>query len=207
MSMLVALLITLLQPPADTSPRFNVDVDVGEFDPADFPEMIRLDRRMPHAEMIVRVERMIASGECTIAGATERRFNIVVPFAILMEADGTPNSVVVKESGCVALETLVGQIVLAQLNRGDFVPSHEEGDRWYVSELGFALGVQEQAAAVARDDPDRMICREAERELGSRLRMVRQCRTAAQWQAYAQDREQMRRDIREGVSCGPTCRE
>ena len=207
MSLLVALLLTLLQPPAGAPPRVNIDVDVGLFEPEDFPEVVRLERYMPHGEMVARVERMIADGRCTIAGATQRRFNIVVPFALLMEPDGTPNSVVVKESGCAALETLVGQIVLAQLERGDFVPSHAEGDRWYVSEVAFALGVEEQSVAISREDPDRMICRAPRAELGSRLRMVRECRTAAQWQAFEQDRQQLRRDIQEGVSCGPSCRE
>ena len=207
MSIVVALLLALLQPPAGPPPRFAVDVDVGLFEPEDFPEAVVLERYMPHGEMVARVERMITDGQCTLAGATPRRFNIVVPFALSLEADGTPNSVVVKEAGCVALETLVGQIVLAQLERGDFVPSHDEGDRWYVSEVAFALGVEEQSVAISREDPDRMICRAPRAELGSRLRMVRECRTAAQWQAFEQDRQQLRRDIQEGVSCGASCRQ
>ncbi len=204
MSILVALLLLLLQPPGGSPPRVNVDVDVGMFEPEDFPEMVRLERYMPHGEMVTRVERMIADGRCTLTGATARRFNIVVPFALLMEPDGTPNSVVVKESGCADLETLVGQIVLAQLERGDFVPSHEEGDRWYVSEVAFALGVDDQAVAIARDDADRMICRAPRAELGSRLRMVRECRTAAQWVAFEQDRQQLRRDLQATVRCDPS---
>ncbi|HYJ28999.1 MAG TPA: hypothetical protein VEW25_01495, partial [Allosphingosinicella sp.] len=137
MSMFAALLLAMLTP--TSAPAVNIDVDVGRFDPADFPELIRLDRRMPEDEMVRRVEAMISDGRCNIEGATDRRFNIVVPFAILMEADGTPDTVVVHEAGCEALETLVGQIVLAQLGRGDFRPQHEAGERWYVSELGFAL--------------------------------------------------------------------
>lgn len=205
MSLLAALLFMVMQPPAATPPRVDVDVDVGQFEPEDFPEVVQLARYLPHSDMVGRVERMIADGRCTLTGVSARRFNIVVPFAILMEADGTPNSVVVKESGCASLETLAGQIVVAQLERGDFVPTHREGERWYVSELAFAMGVEEQATAIAMEDPGRMICREAAPELGSRLRMVRDCRTAAQWRTYAQDREQLRRDIADGVSCGAPC--
>ncbi len=200
----IALLLVLLQPPAGAPPRVNIDVDVGMFEPEDFPEAVVLERYMPHGEMVARVERMITEGRCTLAGATARRFNIVIPYAILMEPDGTPNSVVVKESGCADLETLVGQIVLAQLERGDFVPSHTEGDRWYVSEVAFALGVEDQAVAIAREDSDRMICRAPRAELGSRLRMVRECRTAAQWVAFEQDRQQLRRDIQSTVRCDPS---
>jgi hypothetical protein len=204
MSMLVALLLMLLQPPAGSPPRVDVDVDVGLFEPEDFPEVVRLERYMPHGEMVARVERMIADGRCTLTGVTARRFNIVVPYALLLEPDGTPNSVVVRESGCAALETLVGQIILAQLERGDYVPSHEEGERWYVSEVAFALGVEEQAVAIAREDADRMICRAPRAELGSRLRMVRECRTAAQWVVFEQDRQQLRRDIATTVRCDPS---
>jgi hypothetical protein len=173
----------------------EIDVDVGRFDPADFPELIRIERRMPEDEMARRVEAMLADGRCQIAGNHERRFNIVVPFAILMQADGAPETVVVHEAGCEALETLVGQIVVAQIRRGDFRPQHRTGERWYVSELGFALGVQGEAVAIARDNPDRVICREPQLVLGSRLRSVRTCRTAAEWLAFENDREQLRRDI------------
>jgi hypothetical protein len=200
MSMLAALLLAFAQPAA--TPAMNVDVDVGRFDPADFPELIRLDRRMPEDEMHRRVEAMIADGRCRLEGATERRFNIVVPFAIQMQADGTPETVVIHEAGCEALETLVGQIVLAQLRRGDFRPQHQEGERWYVSEIGFAMGVQGDAVAMAQDNPDRTICREVQLELGSRLRPVRRCLTAAQWVQFEADREQLRRDIQNSARCG-----
>lgn len=202
MSIVAALLLTLLQPAAPAVPAVDIDVDVGRFDPADFPELIRLNRRMPENEMHRRVEAMVADGRCTLEGATERRFNIVVPFAILMQADGTPDTVVVHEAGCEALEILVGEIVLAQLRRGDFRPQHEEGERWYVSEIGFAMGVQQDAAAIAREDADRTICREVQLELGSRLRPVRRCLTAAQWVLFEADREQLRRDIQNAARCG-----
>lgn len=193
MSMLAAFLLAMLQPAP--APAVDVDVDVGRFDPADFPELIRLERRLPEAEMVRRVEAMLSDRRCTIEGAHDRRFNIVVPFAILMQADGTPDTVVVHEAGCESLEILVGQIVLAQLARGDFRPQHEAGERWYVSELGFAMGVQGEAVAMARETPDRMICREAQVQLNSRIRMARACRTAAEWVLFENDREQLRRDI------------
>ncbi|HEX8194331.1 MAG TPA: hypothetical protein VF552_15670 [Allosphingosinicella sp.] len=203
MSMLAALLLTLFQPAATPAAiQVDVDVDVGRFDPADFPELIRLDRRMPEDEMHRRVEAMIADGRCTLEGATQRRFNIVVPFAILMRPDGAPQEVVVHEAGCEALETLVGQIVLAQLRRGDFRPQHRDGERWYVSELGFAMGVQGEAVAIAQDNPDRTICREVQLELGSRLRQVRRCLTAVQWVQFEADRQQLRRDIQNSARCG-----
>jgi hypothetical protein len=201
MSLLATLLLVLAQP-ASAPEAPEIEVNVGRFDPADFPNLIRLDRRMPEAEMVRRVEAMLQDGRCTIEGATGRRFNIVVPFAILMNADGTADTVVVHEAGCEALETLVGQIVLAQLERGDFRPQHEASERWYVSELGFAMGVQGDAVQIASQTPDRVICRQEQQTLGTRLRPVRVCRTAAQWIQFDSDREQLRRDIGQAARCG-----
>ena len=45
------------------------------------------------------------------------------------------------------------------------------------------------------EDPDQMICRSPEPVLGSRVARRRICRTRAQWQAFEEDRAQMRRDI------------
>jgi hypothetical protein len=200
MSMLATLFYALLQ--AAPAPVPDIEVNVGRFEPSEFPELIRLERRMPEAEMVTRVEAMLSDGRCTIEGAHDRRFNIVVPFAILMDADGTPDTVVVHEAGCTALETLVGQIVIAQLARGDFRPQHREGERWYVSEMGFALGVQSEVVAMARENPDRVICRAEQLALGSRLRPVRACRTAVEWLAFESDREQFRRDMGNAAGIG-----
>ncbi len=204
MSILAALILALAQPA--TPAAAEIPVDVGRFDPSEFPEPIRLDRRMPEAEMVDRVEDMLSDGRCTIAGAHDRRFNIVVPFALLMNADGTTETVVVHEAGCEALEVLVGRIVLAQLRRGDFRPQHRDGERWYVSELAFAMGTQGEAVAIAANDPDRPICRQEELALGSHLRTQRICRTAAEWVIFDADREQLRRDIQNAAQGTPGIR-
>jgi hypothetical protein len=44
-------------------------------------------------------------------------------------------------------------------------------------------------------DPDQTICRQAEPVLGSRVARRRICRTRAQWQAFEEDRQQLRRDL------------
>lgn len=180
----------------------DIPVQVGRFDPSDFPEVVQLDRRMPHAEMTGRVETILSEGQCTIEGASERRFNIVVPYAMQMEPDGFTNVVVVSETGCEPLEILVGQVLLAQIERGDFRPQHAEGERWYVGELAFAMNAHDEAVAIAQEDADRVICRDEEPQLGSRLQMARICLTAAGWRQYDADREQLRRDISAAARCG-----
>lgn len=198
---LVALALLAATPVAS-----DIPVQVGRFDPSEFPEVVELDRRMPNAEMVRRVETILSEGQCTIEGAHDRRFNIVVPYALQMEPDGFTNVVVVQETGCAPLEVLAGQILLAQIERGDFQPQHEDGERWYVGELGFALNAQSEAVAMSQEDPDAVICRMEEPEVGSRLRMERICLTAAGWRQYDSDRAQLRRDIGAAAKCGnPRC--
>lgn len=50
-------------------------------------------------------------------------------------------------------------------------------------------------------DPDQMICRRPEPRLGSRVATRRICRTRAQWQAFEQDRQQLRRDLQNSGAC------
>ncbi len=171
----------------------SVQVDVGRFDTKDFPNVIKLDRRLPHGNMTNRVEKLFRNGTCDIDGQSKRRFDITVPYAVLMDKTGTLQKVVVAEVGCAALESLVGQVVIAQAGRGDFRPQHQDGARWYASDLNFTSGEQMQAPTGA--EADKVICKRGEPVLGTRTKIVKVCRTAAEWHAYRLDRQQIQRDL------------
>jgi hypothetical protein len=49
--------------------------------------------------------------------------------------------------------------------------------------------------AAAAEDPDQVICRQAEPVVGSRVARRRVCRTRAEWRAFEADRAQFRRDL------------
>ena len=178
----------------------EVSVEVGRFDPNSFPDLIKLERTLPHGEMTRRVQAILAEERCTLEGQSDRRFDITVPYAALLNAQGNASRIVVKDTGCVPLETLVGQIVIAQFDRGDFQIRHRNGERWYSGELYFAQGEPVRAATI--EDKDKVICkREEQPVVGSRLRFKKTCKTAAEWQAFEHDREQLRRDIRNSGAC------
>lgn len=134
---------------------------------------------------------------CTITGQTKHRFDIDVRYALLMDSAGNPHRLVVEDKSCAPLSQLVGQIVAARVARKDYKIGHSDGARWYVSSVKFTLGEPVVAAMVG--DKDRKICKRAEPILGSRTKMTRTCRTAAEWQAFGSDRDQLRRDIRNKV--------
>lgn len=174
-------------------------VDVGRFEPSRFPNLIQMERRLPHAEMTSRVEKIFSQGKCRMPGQSKRRFDVTVSYAVLVDHQGSAKKVVVGDVGCAALEVLVGQVVVAQAERGDFRPQHQEGERWYASDLNFSLGEPEVASSIA--DKDKVICTRSEPELGSRLKFTRMCKTAAEWQAFEADRQQLRRDLGDAARC------
>lgn len=174
----------------------SVPVYVGRFDPEKFPNLITVERQLPHAEMTQRVEKIFADGQCSIGGQDKRKFDIEVRYAVLMDSEGSAHQVVVEDKDCNPLELLVGQIVAARVARKDFKIAHVDGARWYVSDLYFALGEPVNAAAIA--DKDKRICKRTQSAVGSRTKLFKVCKTAAEWQIFEADRQQLRRDIQQG---------
>jgi hypothetical protein len=166
---------------------------VGKFDPAQFPNAERIERRMPHADLNHRIEEILGHHRCSIAGQSKTRFDIVVPYAVLLDASGKPQKVVVKEIGCAPIEQLVGEIGSELANAGDFKIKHAAGDKWYVSEAYFTRLNQEDT--VRQEDDDKVICKKDRPKINSRIATVKSCMTVAQWRLYDKDREQLKRDF------------
>ena len=140
--MLIAIASMLLAaaPVAPAPPVPNVQVDVGRFDPADFPEADMRERRMPHHAMLTRVENILRERRCRLDGQSHRRFDIRVPYVVRLAPDGTPERFVVADIGCQPLESFVGRVILELARVGDFRPTGGSEAQWYRSELRFILG-------------------------------------------------------------------
>lgn len=132
-------MLTMLAAASLASPSVSLPVDVGQFDPARFPRVALQQRRMPWETMVARVELMLRERACTFAGQTDRRFDITVPYVVLVEPNGTATRMVVAETGCTPLETYVGQIVRGLANAGDFRPTGAPEARWYSGEFRFTV--------------------------------------------------------------------
>lgn len=113
-----------------------IQVDVGRAEWDKMPSL-KVDRRLPTAEMVGQVEAMLTSGKCAMKGQTARKFDITVPYAVLVEPDGGARRVVVAETGCAPLESYVGLVVLTMADQGDFRSAGQDRARWYSSELNF----------------------------------------------------------------------
>jgi hypothetical protein len=113
-----------------------IQVDVGRADWSSMPPL-KVERRLPTAAMVGQVEKILLSGECSMEGQTARKFDITIPYAVLIEPDGGARRVVVGETGCAPLESYVGLVVLTLADQGDFRSSGQAKARWYASELNF----------------------------------------------------------------------
>jgi len=116
-----------------------IPVDVGRANWTALPPLKAVERVMPSPEMVDRVETMFESGACTIRGQSAKKFDITIPYAVLVEPDGSARRVVVAETGCAELETYVGVIVSAMAREGDFKATGQAKARWFASELNFNL--------------------------------------------------------------------
>jgi hypothetical protein len=171
----------------------SIPIEVGKFDATKFPDAKKVERRMPQADLVRRVDTILGEKACALPGQSKDKYDIVVPYAVLIQPSGAPSKIVVKDIGCAPIETLVGQIASELAKAGDFRPGHSDTERWYVSEADFAHGGETLASSMA--DENRVVCESPRPRTGSRLAMTKVCRTAAEWRVYETDRAQMQRDL------------
>jgi hypothetical protein len=118
------------------APADEVKVDVGKGNFATMPALkVRTD--LPSPAMIGMVERILGSGACKMQGQSVRRFDITVPYAVELLPDGTTRHVIVADTGCPALETMVGEVVLKLATTGDFRENRADSPKWFASEINF----------------------------------------------------------------------
>lgn len=121
------------------SPALAQDVDVGLVNWSKLPALKEKASRLDYADLALRVETLLQTGDCNIPRQSPKRFDITVPYAVLVEPNGKIARVVVSRMNCTGIEMLVGQAVLARADAGDFLPTGEAKPRWYASALNFNL--------------------------------------------------------------------
>lgn len=137
---MLILIASALLASTPVAPAAGVQVDVGRFDPASFPQAEMRERRMPHHAMLSSVEDILRERRCRLEGQSHRRFDIRVPYVVRLDPDGTPTRFVVSDIGCQPLESFVGVVILELARAGDFQPTGASQAGWYASELRFTVG-------------------------------------------------------------------
>ena len=136
--MLLSLTAALLIAGAAPAPAQDAVV-AGRADWDKFPALQKAVRSHPTSGMVDRVSEILRSEQCSLPGQSPQKFDITVPYLVLVRPDGAAERIVVADLGCPTLETFVGGIVLKLGELGDFRPTGHERPRWYSSKLNFNL--------------------------------------------------------------------
>jgi len=171
----------------------SVPIEVGQFTPQAFPDAKKVDRRMPQGELTARVDRILKRGDCSIPGQSKDEYAITVPYAVRVGPSGRVSKIVVQEMGCPAIELLTGEVAQELAQAGDFKPTNNPNEQWYVSEAYYAHGGQDLARRMA--DDNKIICEAPRLATMSHIAQVRICRTAAEWKVFNSERDQYRQDM------------
>jgi len=115
-------------------------VEVGKVNWDRFPQIRPRPTGINLTEVVGQVETILRTNRCQIEGQTYKRFDFTVPYAVLLDPAGKVSRVVVSSMNCAPIEELVGHVVLAHSDAGDFKPPQGNTTaRWYSSSMEFAL--------------------------------------------------------------------
>ena len=113
-------------------------VEVGRANWTKLPQLETGDRMLDYAPLAAEVERMLKEKQCALPGQSARRFDITIPYAVLVEPNGQISRVLVSDMQCKPLEALVGETAIALAQGAQPRPGAQKA-RWYASEVNFNL--------------------------------------------------------------------
>lgn len=114
-------------------------IEIGHAQWGKLPALARVERDLPIGAMVDRVEGILASKQCKLEGQSARRFEISVPYAVMLSADGKAQRVLVADMGCAPLEEMVGETVYQMSELGDFKNGRAQSGRWYADRIELIL--------------------------------------------------------------------
>ena len=114
----------------------TVQTGRGEFQK--FPQLKKKNIPLDLNRLIAWTSDILAKGECKLKGQRAEKFDIDVPYAALVEPDGTVRRIIIAEMGCPPLETMVGSTVVEMVKRGDVKPTGQEQAYWFGDRIAFA---------------------------------------------------------------------
>jgi hypothetical protein len=84
------------------------------------------------------MEQALRDGTCKVRGMSPKKFDVDVPYAVLVEPDGSVSQVMIPEMGCPALNTIVGSTVVELGKKGMFKPTGLAQAAWFRDRIAFA---------------------------------------------------------------------
>lgn len=129
-----------------SAPLAAATVEVASGDWSNIPEMTYKGYPRVPLEAALRIQESLASGECSVAGQSEDKFDLRVPFLVRFEPDGAVDKLVLQRVGCDRIEIVVGQMALKIVQAGGYKPSKQKNATgWYRGTIRFRAPGNAQA--------------------------------------------------------------
>ena len=112
-------------------------VQVGQGDWSSVPAIQARGQLRLGDTMLARLHDLGAQQVCNVRGLSRRLVDLTVPFVIRFTPQGEVEQIVVRNTGCPQLESIVAGAVLQMARAGEYRPTGENLERWYRSELSF----------------------------------------------------------------------
>jgi hypothetical protein len=84
------------------------------------------------------MEQALRDGTCKVEGMSPKKFDVDVPYAVLVEPDGSVSQIMIPEMGCPALNTIIGSTVVELSRKGMFKPTGLAQAAWFRDRIAFA---------------------------------------------------------------------
>ncbi|MBX3563966.1 MAG: hypothetical protein KF730_05235 [Sphingomonas sp.] len=136
---LAAALAVLATPAMAQDNSDKITIDVGKAPWGKFPRLASRVDHTDYAALSLLVEDTLSTRKCRFPGQQARHFDITVPYAVKIEADGSFSRILVSDIGCRQIEQLVGYTVFMRSRNGEFAPVNDNQARWYSGELNINL--------------------------------------------------------------------
>jgi hypothetical protein len=120
------------------APAAAQTVEAGETRWDQLPPVKKKHRPVDASFLTDWTHNVLRSGECSIPGMTAERFDVSLPYAVYVEPDGTVKRILVSDTGCPGLNTVLGSTVHEWAQKGDFRPTGEPEPLWYRGRIAFA---------------------------------------------------------------------
>ena len=114
-------------------------IELGSAPWEKLPELRARNSYLPYSLLVAEVHDILRKGECELPGQRPKDFDITVPYAILVEPDGTGRRVLVSPTDCEPIDVLAGAAAMARVSRGDILPTGGAEARWYKDSINFTL--------------------------------------------------------------------
>ncbi len=114
-------------------------LQVGTANWEKLPQLQTRERRLPYIQLVTIVREMLRKGECALPGQSAKAFDIEVRYAAFVDPEGKASRILVDDTHCAALNSLVGLAAMARSDRGDFSPTGDLKPHWYQDRFSLTL--------------------------------------------------------------------